>query len=435
MKVFIGVGHGGSDPGAVANGMRESDINLDMALELKRQLDRHGVQTAISRVRDENDSLEEEIKEAAAFAPDVAIDVHNNAGGGDGFEAFIKTTNGFKTKSNNLAKAIEKEVKAIGQNSRGIKTKLNSSGTDYFGFLRQINAVSVILEGAFVDNKTDAACIDTVAERKAFGTAYAKGVLAYAGIAWINESGGTASPAPAPEPSKTAIMGAAVFTAQQMALFCRSKNASPQLSGCTLEELAQMFLTEGAVEGVRGDVAFAQSLKETGYFKYGGIVLPSQNNYAGIGALNGNGTGQAASFPSPLIGVRAQIQHLKAYASTDALKQACVDPRFPLVRRGSAPYVEWLGAADNPNGNGWAVPGAGYGADIIKLMKQIAVQQTPQEPAPAPEEPAIPAWQLDGLTALIEAGIIEDSDYWTEKMSALVTVGEMLGLLGKSFRK
>lgn len=430
MKVFIGVGHGGADPGAVAGGMRESDINLDMALELKRQLDRHGVQTAISRVRDEDDPIEEDIREAVTFSPDIAIDVHNNAGGGDGFEVFIKTGSGFKTKSNDLAKAIEKEVKAIGQNSRGIKTKLNGSGTDYFGFLRQINATAVILEGAFLDNKTDAACVDTLTERRMFGTAYAKGVLSYSGIKWIDETD-----APDPKPNtKTAIMGNAVCTAQQMALFCRSKNAAPQLMGCTLEELAQMFLTEGAAEGVRGDVAFAQSLKETGFFKYGGIVLPGQNNYAGIGALNGNGTGQAATFPTPLIGVRAQIQHLKAYASTDPLKQACVDPRFALVTRGSVPYVEWLGAADNPDGKGWAVPGAGYGADIVKLLEQAIAQKTPDAPAPEPEVPVIPAWQADGLAALIEAGVIEDPDYWTGKMSKQVTVGEMLGLFGKSLR-
>ena len=95
-----------------------------------------------------------------------------------------------------------------------------------------------------------------------------------------------------------------------------------------------MFLEEGKAEGVRGDVAFAQSLHETGYFQFGGIVQPSQNNYGGIGALNGNSTGQAASFPDPRTGVRAQIQHLKAYASTEALTKECVDPRFSLVSPG-----------------------------------------------------------------------------------------------------
>ena len=67
-------------------------------------------------------------------------------------------------------------------------------------------------------------------------------------------------------------------------------DGEPKLTSCTLEQLAEIFLEEGKAEGVRGDVAFAQSLHETGYFKFGGIVLPSQNNYAGIGALNGKAT-------------------------------------------------------------------------------------------------------------------------------------------------
>ena len=236
----------------------------------------------------------------------------------------------------------------------------------------------------------------------------------------------------------TEIMGKAQATAQQMALFCRSKNAAPQLTSCSLEQLAQIFLEEGEVEGVRGDVAFAQSLHETGYFKFGGIVLPSQNNYAGIGALNGNAKGEAATFPDPRTGVRAQIQHLKAYASTDALVNAGVDPRFSLVTRGSAPFVEWLGAADNPNGKGWAVPGKGYGGKVVALLGQIVAYEVPQEPATAPEEPeaaTYPDWQTNGLKALVEAGVIVSPEYWEAKFGQSITVGEVVGILGKLFEK
>lgn len=237
-----------------------------------------------------------------------------------------------------------------------------------------------------------------------------------------------------PNDCKTEIMGEAQATAQQMALFCRSKNAEPKLTSCTLEQLAEIFLEEGKAEGVRGDVAFAQSLHETGYFKFGGIVLPSQNNYAGIGALNGNATGQAATFPDPRTGVRAQIQHLKAYASTEPLVNACVDPRFSLVTRGSAPYVEWLGAADNPNGKGWAVPGIGYGANVVKLLGQIMAQEAPESPSPAPEPDPLanyPDWQRNGLTALVKAGVINSPDYWANKFGEAIKVGEIIGILGK----
>lgn len=169
----------------------------------------------------------------------------------------------------------------------------------------------------------------------------------------------------------TPIMGAAVATAAQMEACVLQANAEPNLPSCTVRDLAEMFLEEGKAEGIRGDIAWAQSLKETGYFKYGRIVTPDLNNYAGIGALYEDRPGFAARFDSPRLGARAQIQHLKAYATTEALNGTCVDPRFHLVMRGSAPYVEWLGAADNPNGRGWAFPGDGYGESIVKLLGRI----------------------------------------------------------------
>ena len=222
-------------------------------------------------------------------------------------------------------------------------------------------------------------------------------------------------------------MGKAQATASQMAAFCLSKNASPQLPSCTVEELARMFIEEGEAEGVRGDVAFAQSLHETGYFKFGGIVLPSQNNYAGIGALNGNAAGQAASFPDPRTGVRAQIQHLKAYASTEALVNECVDPRFSLVVRGVAPYVEWLGAADNPQGRGWAVPGAGYGANVVKLLDQILAYKDPGDGYPE----GTPAWQKEGFEILVKRGIINSPDVWKARFNQPIMAGEILAIIGR----
>lgn len=169
----------------------------------------------------------------------------------------------------------------------------------------------------------------------------------------------------------TPIMGVAVATAAQMEIYVLGVNPEPKLVGCTAGQLAEMFLEEGRAEGVRGDVAWAQALLETGYFKYGRIVTPDMNNYSGIGALYEDRPGFAARFDSPRMGVRAQIQHLKAYATTGPLNGDCVDPRFHLVVRGSAPYVEWLGAADNPNGKGWAFPGSGYGAGIVRLLGRI----------------------------------------------------------------
>lgn len=183
-KVFIAVGHGGPDPGAVANGLTEKEVNLVMALRCKVELERHGVEVGISRTKDEADPLADEIKECNAFAPDCAIEIHCNAGGGKGFEAYYQTKK-YKTNSRLLASAIEAEVKKIGQNSRGIKTRLTGTGADYFGWLRGCACPAVLLEGAFLDNQQDVAIIDTVEEQERFGVAYAKGVLAFLGIDWM----------------------------------------------------------------------------------------------------------------------------------------------------------------------------------------------------------------------------------------------------------
>lgn len=179
-KVFIGVGHGGSDPGAVANGIKEKDANLTIALACGEELTRHGVKVRMSRTKDENDGLSEEIRECNAFDPDFAVEIHNNAGGGDGAEVY-HSINGGKGKT--LALNILEAIKAAGQNSRGAKTKKNSSGGDYFGWIRSTNAPAALVECAFLDNKNDVQIIDTVSEQKAMGVAIAKGVLVSLGIA------------------------------------------------------------------------------------------------------------------------------------------------------------------------------------------------------------------------------------------------------------
>ena len=180
-RVYLGIGHGGSDPGAVANGIKEKDANLVIGLACAEELERHGVEVMVSRTKDETDSVNAKVKECNAFNPDLAADIHNNAGGGDGAEV-LHSINGGTGKE--LAINILTEIKAIGQNSRGAKTKKNAAGKDYFGFIRSTVCPAVIVECAFLDNKTDVQIIDTVAEQKAMGVAIAKGFLRQLGIAY-----------------------------------------------------------------------------------------------------------------------------------------------------------------------------------------------------------------------------------------------------------
>ena len=164
----------------------------------------------------------------------------------------------------------------------------------------------------------------------------------------------------------TKIAGKAKATAKQMKKYIKAKN--PNVAQSVLD-MIPLYLSEGAAEGIRGDIAFAQSCLETGNFTFqGSAVTLDQNNFAGIGVTQNGMKGN--SWATPQLGIRAQIQHLKAYANNEALKNPCVDNRFQYVERGAAKYVEYLGIQENPKGRGWAA-GAGYGGKILAILKDI----------------------------------------------------------------
>ena len=165
----------------------------------------------------------------------------------------------------------------------------------------------------------------------------------------------------------TRIMGDAVASAGQMRAYLKEKN--PEVAQSVLD-MVPLYISEGETEGVRGDVAFAQSCLETGNFTFSGsAVALGQNNFCGMGVTSNGAKGN--SFDTPQLGIRAQVQHLKAYASKGALENACVDPRFQYVARGCAEYVEWLGQKENPAGKGWAA-GEGYGKKILGILGSIS---------------------------------------------------------------
>ena len=164
----------------------------------------------------------------------------------------------------------------------------------------------------------------------------------------------------------TRIMGEPMADAEQMRSYILQKN--PNVAQSVID-MIPLYISEGEAEGVRGDIAFAQSCLETGNFAFAGsAVTLDQNNFCGMGVTSRGKKG--CSFDTPQLGIRAQIQHLKAYASTDALTNECVDTRFRYVIRGCAEYVEWLGQKENPDGKGWAT-GKGYGGKILNILQDI----------------------------------------------------------------
>lgn len=186
------------------------------------------------------------------------------------------------------------------------------------------------------------------------------------------------------------IAGEAVATAAQMIAYIKAKRPDVEQS---VIDMIPLYLSEGKAEGIAGDIAFAQSCIETGNFAFPGetcAVTLGQNNFAMMGVTSTFAKGE--SFATPQLGIRAQIQHLKAYANSEALVGACVDPRFKYVSRGSTPYVEWLGQQENPNGKGWATA-KGYGDRILSVLAEIrntkAAEEHPSEDKPAADTLAV----------------------------------------------
>src|SRR5699024_3982802 len=148
------------------------------------------------------------------------------------------------------------------------------------------------------------------------------------------------------------VMGSSEITVQNMIDYFNASGEeypSEKLSeggADSIEAFCQVYGEEAEAEGVRSEVAYAQTKKETGFLQYGGDAHIEQFNFAGLGTT-GNGV-PGNSYPNVRTGIRAQIQHLKAYATDDALNRACVDDRYAYVKKGSAPYVQWLGQQENP---------------------------------------------------------------------------------------
>lgn len=136
----------------------------------------------------------------------------------------------------------------------------------------------------------------------------------------------------------------------------------------TITKFCEMYVEEAKAEGIKPEVAFAQAMLETGWLRYGGDVKIGQHNFAGLGATGGGKKGN--SFKKVRTGIRAQVQHLKAYANKKKLNKKKVDKRFSYVKRGVSPYVEWLGIPDNPKRQGWAAS-QGYGYNLVKMISKI----------------------------------------------------------------
>ncbi|MFC0561363.1 N-acetylmuramoyl-L-alanine amidase [Halalkalibacter alkalisediminis] len=436
MKLYLDPGHGGSDPGAQGNGLREKDIVLDIALRIRSILVNHyeNVEVRMSRTSDISKSLAERTNEANTWNADYFLSIHANAFNGTarGYEDYIHSSLSDSSTTAQYRDHMHAEITKVNQLPNRGKKKAN------FHVLRETTMPALLTENGFIDNPEDAALMKDSTWRQQVAQGHVNGLanafnlqrkpndsVTYKVIAGSFTSRENAEKRVAYLNSRniesfistTTVSGetryrvqAGAFSSRENAekrlqevknagiedAFILSDNNSTQddqgqvqsgysIVGQTFQSPEQMdqyvkeinpnaiklgyyYLTFGDYYGIRGDVAFAQAIHETNFFRFTGVVQPSQNNFAGIGATDSDNPG--ASFATPRDGVLAHIQHLFAYASTEPLpdKYPLVDPRFNLVNRGSA--TTWTAL----NGK-WAVPGDNYGQLILEIYDRM-IQST-----------------------------------------------------------
>lgn len=176
-KVYIAAGHGGSDCGASANGYLEKDLNLSVAFYCAEALRLTGIDVKINRTGDVDSGISAKVKECNEWGADLAVDIHHNAGGGTGAEAYCSINGGV---GRTLAENILAEIAELGQESRGVKTKRGING-DYFGFIRETKSPAVLVECAFIDTD-DVEIVNTEDKRGSMGEVIAKGICKTLGV-------------------------------------------------------------------------------------------------------------------------------------------------------------------------------------------------------------------------------------------------------------
>lgn len=359
-KICLDPGHNqsGADTGAQGNGMFEQDLTLDIALRIKPLLEANGYDVVLTRegdfVKGDHQSVKASLESRAAFAnrekADLFVSIHVNAGGGTGTEIFV-LPGGSAQKC--AQRVLDRLIEACKWSNRGVKTNRN------FYVLVYTDMPAILTENGFIDHAGDAQKLRDPDFRQKIALGHAKGICDFYGKMYLDPNQKSSSKVP--------ILGKENVTVEQCQTYLLGKNPDAP-------NIVPYYEKYGTYLGIKWGYAVAQMMHETNYLKYGGNVLPSQYNYAGLGAT-GKGE-RGASFATQEEGVLAHLEHLYAYATNRVLPTGVVkvDPRFDLVSRGSCPNWQDL------DGH-WAVPGIGYGDNIIRIHDQIAQVTVEQAPA------------------------------------------------------
>lgn len=356
IKLALNPGHNmpAGDPGAVANGLKEAELNTAICNGIVKHLVAYDV--GITTIC-END-LDLICSKANDLKADYFLSVHCNAGGGSGFESYVY--NKADVATDNLRRVIHAEIMGylLKQDvaDRGMKAK-------DFAVLRDTNMPAALLECLFVDNAADAAKLKDAAFIDGLSNAIAWGLVVALGL--VKK---VAEPT-----SGTPATGLPVATIEQAREFLRQRAPEWVM-------MADLYYGIAPKYNIRPDVALSQACKETAFFRFGGAVSAYMNNFCGLKVITASGDKPAdhATFIDKASGVEAHIQHMAAYFTTNFI-QAIIDPRFNLVvqihGRGKLKYVEELGGK-------WA-PAKDYGDSIVRdyLNKMLATTLAEVPPA------------------------------------------------------
>lgn len=344
MRVVFDIGHGANTVGKGVGNFREHDFNSSVAIKAKALAEQRGFEILFTQEPQSNDihinTRANWVNEQHKTKPILCLlSFHANASSSKdatGWTVFHwhNSANGKR-----LADLWAKHVAPLKPWGKGIWESKTGMWTN-FVMVRVPVMPCLLIEHFFFTNPNDLAKYNTPEMINFYAEVAVKVICEYAGVDYN---------------MGIPIMGKSELKVEQMRKFLRE--ISPNAP-----EIEQLFLDEGDIEGVRGDLAFCQSIHETDYFRFTGTAKIEWHNPAGLGVTGPAGVGNR--FPDWQIGVRAQIQHLKAYATDDTLNKPCVDQRFHLVSRGSAPTWTDL------NGK-WAYPGTTYGQAILKLFDKV----------------------------------------------------------------
>lgn len=365
MTIGINCGHtiSGSGSGAVGiiNESEHTRFVGRVLMDLLRSAGVDVVDCTIDQANTQNEYLAAAVALANRQDLDWFISIHFNASAahtGHGVEVYT-----YEGRQYQDALDVCANLAGLGFTNRGVK-----EGSGLY-VIRKTKAKSMLIEVCFCDNQEDINAYVAAGGAEAAAKAICSALID--NIFTVDTAD-----------DETPIMGNSIATADQLNEYLLSVN--PRATGYL--HLAPIFIDEGEKEGVRGDGAFCQTLIETGYFRFGGDVQSGQHNFAGLGATGGV---PGLTFVDDRTGIRAQIQHLKAYATAEPLKQACVDPRYKYVSKGCATTFQCLSGK-------WAVPGYSgyasleaarvakdsYGDHIAQLLNSIVATSQPDQIAP-----------------------------------------------------